>query len=318
MRISKSFNKGQQTLEPIGARLSSTREKTSWRGWRLTLTRLQTGWVRLLNISIILLGCRFSPDEGPSTAFFYGRPVPLELFTQYERVVVEVDSLESDKILKSSTAQIFVYLSVGEAERWRNGYEQLEKGWFLGVNSNWKSDIADLTEPGWQKYLLKRMSALWARGYRGFFLDTLDSYRAVVAPGSAQAAQREALLDLIREMHKCFPGIQLLFNRGFELLPEASGFAVGIVAESLFQSWDPVSRRYKAVNDADRAWLLEHLQVARDRYNLPVTVIDYLQPEHRALAHENAIRIAKLGFTPWITNPSLDIIGIGAVDLAVD
>lgn len=249
-------------------------------------------------------------------AFFYGRPVPIVLFSQYDRVVVEADSLNGGEILKSSTAQIFAYLSVGEAERWRTGYEKLDKRWFLGVNSGWGSDIADLTAPGWRNYLLEqRMAALWDRGYRGFFLDTLDSYRAVVTGDAAQAIHREALLQLIREMHQRFPGVQLLFNRGFELLPDAKDLTVGIVAESLFLSWDSMSKRYKTVEKADTKWLLERLQKIRVDYNLPVTVIDYLPPEQRELALDNALRIESLGFTPWIANPSLDVIGIGAVDL---
>ena len=249
-------------------------------------------------------------------AFFYGRPVPVELFSQYDRVVVEADNLDDNAILKSSSAQIFAYLSVGEAERWRSGYEKLDKRWFLGVNASWGSDITDLTSPGWRSYLLEqRMAALWDLGYRGFFLDTLDSHRVVITRDAAQAAQKEALITLLQEMHQRYPGVQLLFNRGFELLPEAKDLTVGVVAESLFHSWDPVSKRYKRVDEAGTAWLLQRLQMIRREYDLPITVIDYIPPEQSALARENALRITALGFTPWIANPSLDIIGIGAVDL---
>jgi len=274
-------------------------------------------WAWLLNVCLIVTGCRLWWEDGPSTAFFYGHPVPSELFHRYERVIIEADNLRLDELPDESRAKIFAYVSVGEAERWRAGYEKLQKQWFLGVNANWNSDIADLTAPGWRHYLLdQRMAALWEQGYRGFFLDTLDSYRVALSDPSAQAAQKEALVSLIMNMHQRFPGIQLIFNRGFDLLPEVGNLATGIVAESLFYSWDPASQRYKEVSEADRNWLLERLQFAQRHFDLPVTVIDYLPPDQQVLAREIAAQIAALGFTPWIAPPSLDVIGIGKADLA--
>lgn len=284
---------------------------------RLHNLRMKKRWSWLLSICVLCVGCRLWLDAGPSTAFFYGRPVPSELFLRYERVVVEADNMELDELSSESKAQLFAYLSVGEAERWRAGYESLQKHWFIGLNTNWNSDIADLTADGWRGYLLdQRMATLWEQGYRGFFLDTLDSYRAVLSDNAAQAAQQEALLSLIREMTRRFPGIQLIFNRGFDLLPEVGYLAVGLVAESLYYTWDPASQRYKKVDATDRSWLLEQLQTASRRYRLPVTVIDYLPPDQRELAHEDAKQIAALGFTPWVANPSLDIVGVGKADLA--
>jgi hypothetical protein len=283
----------------------------------LQLLQKKTCWAWLLNVCLIVAGCRLWWEEGPSTAFFYGHPIPSELFQRYQRVVIEADNLRLDELPDDNGAEIFAYLSVGEAERWRAGYERLQKQWFLGVNSNWNSDIADLTAPGWRHYLLdERMATLWELGYRGFFLDTLDSYRLALTDPAAQAAQKDALVSLIQDMHQRFPGIQLIFNRGFDLLPDVGNLAAGIVAESLYYTWDPATQRYKEVNAADRNWLLEHLRYARRHFGLPVTIIDYLPPDQRVLARKVAEQIAELGFTPWIAPPSLDVIGIGKADLA--
>lgn len=278
--------------------------------------RSKEWWVSLFNVCVVLAGCRLWFDPGPSTAFFYGHPIPLELFQEYERVVVEADNLELDQIPDTSKAQVFAYVSVGEAERWRAGHAELPRQWFPGVNPNWNSDIADLTAPGWRNYILtQRVASLWDQGYRGFFLDTLNSYQIAYPDLAAQVAQKQALVNLIREIHQRFPGIQLLFNRGFELLPEVGDLAEGIVAESLYYTWDPASQRYEEVDEKDRAWLLERLREANRRYNLPVTVIDYLPPDQRELAREDAERIVAMGFTPWVANPALDVVGVGRADL---
>ncbi len=267
-------------------------------------------------LALLLLACPAVHAQNPSIAFFYGQPAPLDLLAQFDQVVVQPEHIDNLAALHKDGTEVFAYLSVGEAERFRSGYRELDKRWFLGVNHGWGSDIVDLTRPGWREYLLeKRMAALWAKGYRGFFLDTLDSYQAVIKDPAGQAAQTRALADLIRAMHQRFPGIKLLFNRGFEVLPEVSGLAVGMVAESLFHGWDPAGKRYAQVGEQDRAWLVGRLQEARDRYHLPVTVIDYLPPQQRDLARQTARRIADLGFTPWIANPALDYMGVGAVEV---
>jgi uncharacterized protein (TIGR01370 family) len=272
--------------------------------------------VFLAKLCLVLAGCRFGVGTGPSTAFFYGQPVPGELFERYERVVVEADSLDLEQLPEAAGALAFAYLSVGEAERWRSGHEALPRQWFLGVNPAWNTDVADLTAPGWRHYLLdQRMAKLWQEGYRGFFLDTLDSYKVVVSDAADQQRQKRALLSLIREMHQRFPDAELLFNRGFELLHEVGQLASGVVAESLFYGWDAGAQSYREVSESDRSWLIERLQTARRRYSLPVTVIDYLPPDERELALEDAARIDALGFIPWIATPALDVVGIGKPDL---
>src|SRR5262249_2470461 len=158
------------------------------------------------------------------------------------------------------------------------------------------SDIVDPARPEWHTFLLDRMAELWKRGYRAFFLDTLDSYQAVEATAEKRAALKAGLEQLIQKMAQRFVGGKLLFNRGFELLPAVGQLACVIAAESLYQQWDPVSRSYGAVAQKERDWLLPRLVEARDRYHVPVVVIDYLPPKQRAEARTLAERIYHDGF----------------------
>ncbi|MBK1723244.1 endo alpha-1,4 polygalactosaminidase [Thiocystis violacea] len=253
---------------------------------------------------------------GPSTAVFYERPIPDELVDRYERLIVEADAISSDQVLLAGRAEPFLYISIGEAEPWRAGYETLDPTWFLGRNEGWGGNIVDLTQPGWLQYILEvRIWPLWARGYRGFFLDTLDSFRALPLTSEQLAEQEVALNAILRGIYERYPTIRLILNRGFDLWPSFGRQAVGVVAESLLHGWDAVGKSYFRVQPADHAWLLAKLETARDTYGLPVTVIDYLPLTDRAAARHAARRIRDLGFTPWVTAPQLNAVGIGLPDL---
>ena len=210
----------------------------------------------LVPISLLAMGAMVRATTLPSTAFFYGSAMPAASLSKFDRIVVEAANVQDLSALRARGAQVFAYVSVGEAEGWRDSTRALPPGLFMGANPDWQSRVADLTQPGWKKFLLEdRMASLWAQGYRAFFLDTLDSYQRYATTPAAQAVQTRALVDIIRSMHQRFPGVELLFNRGFEVLPEVAPLSVGIVAESLFQSWNPALQEYVAVSPPDREWL---------------------------------------------------------------
>lgn len=247
----------------------------------------------------------------PRTAFFYGAQVPVTALARFDRVVVEADQIQELGPLRAAGAEIFAYVSVGEAEGWRASTRALPQALFLGANEAWHTRIADLTHPGWRCYLLdERMAGLWSAGYRAFFLDTLDSHRLAVTDAEQADVQTAALVSLIGAMHARFPGIRLMLNRGFDVLPEVAPLCVGVVAESLFQGWNAGLQAYVRVSEPDRLWLLNRLNDARERFGLPVTVIDYVSPEQPALARKTAQQIAALGFIPWVANPGLDILPV--------
>ena len=266
----------------------------------------------LLPFYLLAFGCEKVPQISPSTAFFYGAPVPVVALSKFDRVVVEAENFDDFDDLRQAGCEVYAYVSVGEAEGWRASARALPKEMFRGDNAAWNSRIADLTRPNWRRYLIEhRMAVLWEMGYTGFFLDTLDSYRLVAASPAEQFAQTKALVEIIRAMHERFPGVKLLLNRGFEVLPQVGPLAAGLVAESLFQGWNPVTRKYASVSAKERRWLLTRLNQAYFRYDLPITVIDYVPLDKPELAQDTARRIAALGFTSWVATPGLDMVAVG-------
>lgn len=254
----------------------------------------------------------------PSVAFYYGSNPPANMLAQFNWAVVEASNVSAHqlKVMRHHGTKVFAYVSLGEAESWRPSFKALNKDVIRTKNKAWNTDVIDLTKPGWKNYILnKRIAPLWKKGYRGFFLDTLDSFKLFAKDKQAVKRQRKALVSLIKAIHNKFPGIRLFLNRGFSVLPQVHNDVVGVAAESLFKGWNPKNKTYRDVPEAQQKALINKLNHVKKAYHLPVTVIAYLPPKDRKEARRTAHKIAHLGFTPWVTDAQLDEMGVGSIEV---
>ncbi len=254
----------------------------------------------------------------PSFAFYYGTDIPWESLGAYDVAVVEpgnVDLADWARRLNSGTT-VAAYIAVGEVHPTRAYFQQMRPEWKLGENKTWDSIVVDQAAPGWSTfYVAQVIKPLWDTGYRAFFLDTLDSFMLVAKTPEAQIRQVAGMVTLIKAIKRAYPDAKLIFNRGFEILPEVYNLAYAVAAESLFRGWDAARQTYVQVSQSDRDWLLAQLRKCQTDYQLPVIAIDYVPPEDRALARDTAQKIKALGFTPWVTNPALNMLGVGLVEM---
>ncbi len=249
----------------------------------------------------------------PAVALYYGERAGLSDFRAFDVVVVDPDHHRQQPLPTWEGTRFYAYASVTEVQPSRAYYADIPAAWKIGRNSAWGSDVIDQTAPGWTAFFATQVIApLWAQGYRGFFLDTLDSYR--LAERFDEQAQQQGLVQLVRTLHQRFPGIRLILNRGFEIVPQLKGMVEMVAAESLYRRWNAAQRRYEQVPEADRNWLLGQLQQVRERHGLPVLVIDYVPPHDRALARATAQKILADGFTPWVTDADLSSVGVGRIE----
>ncbi|MFC4158843.1 bifunctional glycoside hydrolase 114/ polysaccharide deacetylase family protein [Chitinimonas lacunae] len=253
--------------------------------------------------------------DQPALAFFYGADPPLDELRAFDRVVLEPGQLAKAPPARPET-RWYAYLSVGEISPDRPYFSTVPKAWLKGENRAWNSRVIDQTAADWPAFLVERIvTPLWERGWRAFFLDTLDSYHLIAPDPASRAAQEAGLKRALRAIKSRYPEARLLFNRGFEILPDLHPIADGVVAESLYAGWDASTRRYREVPEADRRWLLEQLGRAARDWKLPVAAIDYLPPGRRAEARSVAARIMAHGITPWVANPELDYLGVGTIEV---
>ncbi len=271
--------------------------------------------MRFLRTLLLLFACcsPFAVCAAPAVALYYGNRLPLSDFRTFDIIVVEPGHGHDPRRRQPGDGALYAYVSVAEVQASRSYYKEIPAAWKLARNTDWNAEVIDQTPAEWPAFFAdKVVGPLWAKGYRGFFLDTLDSYR--LAKKFDEAAQQDGLVRVIDILHKRFPGIQLILNRGFEIVPRVRDKVRMVAAESLYQGWHAGARRYEPVKAADRDWLLDQLQGIRQRFGIDILAIDYVAPQDRELARETAEKIRALGFTPWVTDSSLDSLGIGSIE----
>ncbi|MEL5848440.1 MAG: endo alpha-1,4 polygalactosaminidase [Candidatus Igneacidithiobacillus chanchocoensis] len=245
----------------------------------------------------------------PSVGLYYGSGSVPAAFHDFDWLIVNPSAKRLPSDLPGQ--QVFSYLSVGETVPGDARYAQLPSDCVLGSNPQWGGKIIDLAKASCRTYLLQQVvDPIWAQGYRGFFLDTLDSYESVTQ-GAARRAQEQGLVDLIRAIKAAHPNAKLIANRGFSVLPQIHQDLVAVLAESLYQSWSQAGHQYTQVPETERSALLQELHKAQG-YGLPVVVVDYMPPTlNRKGWWEDAERIRKAGFIPYVSNPELTAVGAG-------
>lgn len=250
-------------------------------------------------------------SAGKAAAFYYGPDIPWYDLSLFDYPVVEPDQAHAVPDTLADT-RFYAYVSAGEVLESRHYFSSIRPEWLLGENPDWDSHVLDLSAPGLHQLFIDQViTPLWEQGYRGFFLDTLDSYQLVADSEAQRRRQREGLATLINAIAERFPGARFIFNRGFELMPMVNARVDAIAAESLFQRWVAAEQVYRPVPEADREWLLGQFRQVREQYGVDTIAIDYAPPANREQARLLAGRIADAGVIPWVTNPELDMMGLG-------
>jgi hypothetical protein len=248
-----------------------------------------------------------------SIAFYYASHHPVDEFRAFDKVVVDPDSGISPSVYGKGRSELIAYVSLGEADPNRAYTKKMKPAWFVGANKAWKTKVVDTSNPEWQAFFIEGViKPLWDAGYRGFFLDTLDSYQ--LASSGDSVRMQEGMVQTIHEIQRRFPGARLILNRGFEIFGRLKGDVFAVAAESLFQGYSQDKKAYVEVPEKDREWLLARLNEVRSA-GVPVIAIDYVPPGRRALARRTAERIRALGIIPWVADKDLASLGVGAIEV---
>jgi polysaccharide biosynthesis protein PelA len=244
----------------------------------------------------------------PRVAIYYGNNPPYAWLNGFDGVIVHPDK----KIdLSRFHNDVYVHINIGEIPLARVKKEKLPKQWFLGENQGRQTAVVDASHPGWQHYYLQHIvKPLVKQGYRNFYIDNLRAYRQFSRDRRSRRILRLSFVKMISTMKKRYPKSKIILHRGFALVPRLKGRIVAVAAGSLFYGRTSGGGYYR-VGHQQRATLLAELNKIKNKYKVPVIVIDYMSMNKRQKAQANAAQIARLGFIPWVGNASMTTIGVG-------
>ncbi len=265
--------------------------------------------MKALLLWMTLLLCHPVFAEG-SIAFFYGQHAPILQLCSYDTIVIDPYSDFNPNDCKPNSQPI-AYLSVGEVGRGVPYEKDIRPEWVIGKNTAWNNNsVMDQTNSDWHDFFINQLvESWWNKGYRGFFLDTLDSYTLAVHDPKRQQQQLEGLVNLIQHIKQRHPDAKIILNRGFHLLPQLQTQVDAVVIESLYHAWNQQKQRYEKTPRSEQQLLLKQIDVLR-HMQLPIIIIDYLPPSQHVQASKLALKLTQQGLIPWITDKHLQEIYI--------
>ncbi|MFW0884939.1 endo alpha-1,4 polygalactosaminidase [Candidatus Acidulodesulfobacterium sp. H_13] len=247
-----------------------------------------------------------------SVGLIYGGKISTGIYHLYDWLVVNPDN-SSLKILRQKfylkhTAKLIAYVSIGETGKSVSYYNRVKK-YAIGKNKIWNSKIMDIENKNYRNFILDEiLPKLAEKGFDGFMFDTMDSYKLVVHRNKWPKF-RNAEVEFIKDVRKEFPNKIIVVNRGFSIMNRIHGDINGVIAESLYKGLNK-NLNYINVDKGETNRLLSKLKTIKDRYKLPVIVVDYVNPKNKSEAVSDAKKISDDGFIPWVTNKNLTMIGV--------
>jgi cysteinyl-tRNA synthetase, unknown class len=115
--------------------------------------------------------------------------------------VVDPDEVNNPAKLKTKAKggkrAVLAYISVGEAEDGRAYMKKGNKRWLTGENQGWVgNNKVRYWDPEWKSIVKSRVKAAMAAGYDGVYLDRIDTYQNMKAPGGS----RKEMIKLVKEI----------------------------------------------------------------------------------------------------------------------
>ncbi len=243
---------------------------------------------------------------------YYGNTRGEERYTRFDLAVL--DGLNPPPLVRHDGKPLYLgYVSIGEVHG-SGPYWDLAQGrrFLVKENKAWNSWIVDIRDPQWQALLLNEiLPAVAARGFDGFFLDTLDSalYLAEGKEGGKFAGVEQAAVELIGKMRKRYPEKLIAVNRGLRILPLLAGAIDFVIVENLYSYYDGKDDTHRRVDRETQDILLRQVRAGLAvKPMLTVLTIDYASPRDKTMADEAIAYSRERGFIPYVGNHLLDTI----------
>jgi polysaccharide biosynthesis protein PelA len=247
-------------------------------------------------------------DQARGFLIYYGSGYGA-ITESYSPVVLEDHEGAAALVKRFPSTTFLCYFSVAEVHSGRPYYARLKAAGIVGTpNPSWPdARYVDVRSPIWRNILLTDLiPAALAKGYRGVFLDTLDSAEALEHRDPVRfAGMVTAAADLVSAIRKAFPAIEIMINRAYAILPRVAGQYNHLLGESVRSTFGS-GGKYRRMPEQDIAWQRDRMFEARMRDpSLQLFSLDYWDPnDHGGIARIYAEARAD-GMTPYVATPDL-------------
>ena len=265
-----------------------------------------------LLIILVFIGFALGGEFKKSAIVYYGDDISYPMVGVNDYIIVEPENINTYthgfKLYKN---KIYGYVSVGEVEKERNYYKKIKNSWVIGKNRNWNSKVMDISNKEYREFLLKNViEPMRKRGFKNFFLDTLDSYQAISTNQDFTKKMEDGLVFFIKELKRKYPDSKIVLNRGFEIIDRVYNDIEAVLFESLFYGLSSKNLSFKRVSQQDRKWLLAQVEKIQD-YNIPVISLEYINKSEKSKIKETISDLNRLNIIPYISfNKELNSYGV--------
>ncbi|MBC7541848.1 MAG: endo alpha-1,4 polygalactosaminidase [Candidatus Sericytochromatia bacterium] len=264
-------------------------------GWAANITGATASHVRTLT-------------QADSWAVYYGDQEPPAALQGPDVLVLEPDHAWRVSALRRPGQTVLAYLSLGEVHTTRSYAPILTAtpGAIAGRNPDWPDALTvDPRSPDWRRLVIDEVAArILAKGYDGFFLDTIDAAEALEQKGKHPGAAA-AMVELIKALKQRYPQALLVANGGHSLLSRLAPSLAGLATESVFTDYQFKGRHYRWRPEADAQRQQALWAKAKATYGLPVLVIEYVDPHNAPMRAAAADQVRAAGFIPYVADIGL-------------
>ena len=241
---------------------------------------------------------------------YYTETLPAQSFAKFDLIVFDRDSHPPLHSLIDGKKTILGYISLGEAETYRKNFEELKAlGLILDTDSAWKGNpIIDTRNPQWHSYVLDNIiPSILAQGFDGIMIDTVDSIIWLENHNPASYyGLKNAMVELIKNIRARYPGMTIMLNRGFEILPNVSDDIDMFLAESTLTTLNHENGEWFFLNDSERRDYLTKLYAAKNKSpRLKIYTRDYWPPTDIQTIGKIYATQRAAGFIPYVSTIDL-------------
>jgi len=212
---------------------------------------------------------------------------------------------EMQKKPDGSKRLVIAYLSIGEAETnrsyWKSCCAAGHPSWLTGRTQGWAGNyIVKFWQPAWKAIVASRVRHFLSLGYDGLYLDRVDTYENVQAPGGSRAAMIAYVRELAAQARAIKADAAIVVQNAEELLNSDSYVAAidAIAKEDLITGANHSGNRNPSGMVSSSVGLLKRAKAK----GKAVFVVEYVSA---GSASSVAGEIRRLGFVPNFAGRSL-------------